>query len=442
MTADTIVAIASPPGTGAVSLIRLSGPQAHEIGTAAFGSLPESRRVALRRVKTAEGAPLDEGVVTFYQGPGSFTGEDTVEFTGHGGVVVTRAVMERLVELGARPAGPGEFSQRSFLNGRMDLTQAEAVMDLIGAQTKLALRSANEQLQGRLGQRCEAMRASLMQTVAHLEAYLDFPEEDISPDIGEAWRKQVAAQLTEVNNLLATADQGRLLREGARTVIYGRPNVGKSSLLNRLLGFQRAIVNEREGTTRDVIEESVNVRGIPLRLIDTAGVRESEDAIEREGIALTASQVEKADLILRLRTAGESVAEAGLPDLPEGAPVIDIANKVDLLAQPLADDGTVYLSAKTGDGLTELEEKIAAVLSLDETSWGEGAVAVNVRHQACLLRAAAGLERALASLAANDEPELTAVDLYEALDAIGEIAGVVDTEDILGEIFGTFCIGK
>ena len=442
----TIAAIASPVGTGAVSIIRLSGGTASEIALAALGTsvktgLPTPRQVGLRKIRDAQGRVLDEGVMVCFTGPKSYTGEDVVEFTGHGGVVVTRRVMERFIELGAQPAEPGEFTQRAFMNGRLDLTQAEAVMDLISAQTSLALRSANEQLDGRLGRICEEIRAQLLGSTAHLEAYIDFPEEDIDPAVGDALGKALEEQRKRMIDLLDTADQGRILREGVRTVIYGKPNVGKSSLLNRLLGYQRAIVSAREGTTRDTIEEVVNLRGIPLRLIDTAGVRESEDEIEQEGIAMTHGQVARADLVLEVRDLSEPFEESTLV-LPEGAKHLEIFNKADLVHESWAEKLGVKISCETGAGFAEMEEAIAAVLALDEAHWGDHSVAVNARHQACLIRARDALERALASLRAGEEPELTALDLRESLTAIGGISGVVDTEEILGEIFGRFCIGK
>lgn len=440
---EAIVAIATPAGTGAVSVIRLSGARALEIAESLIGSavLPQQRQVGLRKIYDLDGLVIDEGLLVTFQGPQSYTGEDVVEFTGHGGVVVTRKILERFVQAGARPAEPGEFTQQAFLNGRMDLTQAEAVMDLISAQTSLALRSATEQLEGRLGKTCEAVRAELLGATAHLEAYIDFPEEDIDPAVGEKLRKKLEDQMTIISNLLATADQGRILREGVRTVIYGKPNVGKSSLLNRLLGYQRAIVSSIEGTTRDTIEEVVNVRGIPLRLIDTAGVRESSDEIEQTGIAMTHSQVAKADLIIELQDLSMPPSSEALK-IPEGVKHLRIFNKSD---QELGDWDRVSglrISCETGEGFELLEEQLAKILSLDESQWGVHSVAVNARHQSCLMRAEVSLEAAISSMKASEEPELTSLSLREALTAIGEIAGVVDTEEILGEIFGNFCIGK
>ena len=441
---ETIVAIASPPGMCAVSVIRLSGSRAFEIVASVMvgKSLPEPRRVALRSIYDDAGRVIDEGLLIIFKGPGSYTGENVVEFTGHGGIMVTRRILERLVEVGAAPAGPGEFTQRAFMNGRMDLTQAEAVMDLISAQTSLALRSANEQLDGRLGRTCEKIRAKLLGATAHLEAFIDFPEEDIDPKVGEGLCKALREQSTLIAGLLATADQGRILREGVRTVIFGKPNVGKSSLLNRLLGYQRAIVSSREGTTRDTIEEVVNLRGIPLRLIDTAGVRESRDEVEQEGIAMTHGQVARADLVLVIRDLSESLAETAEVDIPDGARRLDILNKSDLEDASWAQVKGLRISCESGDGFEDLEIAIAELLSLDEAHWGDHSVAVNARHQACLTRAQSSLGKAIGSLQAGDEPELTALDLREALTAVGEIAGIVDAEEILGEIFNNFCIGK
>lgn len=441
---ETIVAIASPPGMGAVSVIRLSGARAFKIAISVVRGevLPKPRRVGLRSIQDDAGRVIDEGLLITFEGPGSYTGEDVVEFTGHGGVMVTRRVLERFVEAGAIPAGPGEFTQRAFMNGRMDLTQAEAVMDIISAQTSLALRSANEQLDGRLGRTCEDIRAKLLGATAHLEAFIDFPEEDIDPEVGAALCRTLLEQSASISGLLSTADQGRILREGVRTVIFGKPNVGKSSLLNRLLGYQRAIVSPKEGTTRDTIEEVVNLRGIPLRLIDTAGVRESSDEIEQEGIAMTHGQVARADLVLVIWDLSESFVDSAEVSIPDGARRLDILNKSDLEDVSWAGVKGLRISCESGSGFEDLESAISKLLSLDEAQWGDHSVAVNARHQACLTRAQSSLSRAITSLRAGDEPELTALDLRQALSAIGEIAGIVDTEEILGEIFGNFCIGK
>ncbi len=442
----TIAAIATPPGMGAVSLLRVSGPEAIAIADAATGGKASSalpRTACYCHVKDADGRVLDDGLLTVFRGSNSYTGEDSVEFTGHGGILVTREVLSRFLACGAVAAGPGEFTQRAFLNGKLDLTQAEGVMDLISAQTRLSLRAAHSQLEGTLGKRTTAARDQLLETLAHLEAWIDFPEEDIDPQTGVLLRGRVAAVLDVVESLLATADQGRVLREGVRTVIFGQPNVGKSSLLNLLLGFDRAIVSNLAGTTRDTIEEVVNLHGIPLRLIDTAGVREAVDQIEIEGIQRTVRQIEAADILLE-------VVDASQPRTDEFIlPAISTKRLLVLNKSDLGEHATwesteaVRLSCSTGEGLGALSDAIRAALHFNEADWGEHAVAINARHQASLQVARASLRAALTLLDDGAaDPELAAIDLREALDALGEIPGKVDTEDLLGVIFSSFCIGK
>ena len=445
---ETVVAIASPPGVGAVSLIRLSGPEALRIAAEVvrckngLGSQPE-RYAVFARVVSATEEVLDEALVTQFYGPRSFTGEDVVEFACHGGVLVTRRVMERLLECGARSADPGEFSRRAFANGKLDLTQAEAIMDLISAQTDLAMRAAHEQLQGKLGDQSEAMRQTLIEIAAHVEAYIDFPDEDIDPDTGAALLERIKYVLNSVERMLATAEQGKILREGVRTVICGEPNVGKSSLLNGLLGYDRAIVSDIAGTTRDTVEEVITLEGIPVRLIDTAGVRESGDVVEQRGIERSNEQIELADLILEVvdgSCRGETLLNK---EQIAGRHHILVLNKADL-GEDACWEGIagVRVSCEQENGLESLAKAIAEELSLSQGSWGGHAVAINARHQDCLKRARHSLEGAYCILENQEGIELASIDLREALDAIGEIAGRVDTEEILGEIFGTFCIGK
>lgn len=446
-THPTIAAIASPSGTGAVSLIRMSGPDALAvISRATHGRIDATTppRTATRcRILDAAGETLDDGLATVFPAPHSFTGEHCVEFTGHGGLLVTREVLSRLLELGAAPANPGEFSQRAFLNGKLDLTQAEGIMDLISAQSHLALRAARSQLEGTLGRRTTAARNAVLETLAHLEAWIDFPEEDIDPDTGQGFLDRLDAVTAEIDALLATADQGRILREGVRTVICGPPNVGKSSLLNRLLGFDRAIVSTTPGTTRDTIEESIHLHGLPIRLVDTAGVRETSDLVEEAGILRTTRQIEDADILLE-------VADASTPPQPAVTPGahtatrIRVLNKSDLGEHPAwSSIDAVRVSCTTGSGFDTLSLAIRNALHLGQADWGEHAVAINARHQASLRHAKAALLRATATL---EDPangfELAAIDLREALDALGEIPGRVDTEDLLGTIFSRFCIGK
>jgi tRNA modification GTPase len=348
----------------------------------------------------------------------------------------------------------------------MDLTQAEAVMDLITAQTDLALRAATEQLEGRLGERIRGLRERLVELLAHVEAFIDFPDEDIDPDTGDALRAKLDAARAETTALLATAGQGRVLREGVRTVIYGAPNVGKSSLLNLLLGYERAIVSARPGTTRDVIEEVISLRGYPLRLVDTAGIRESDDEIERAGMARTRRQVERADLVLHIADAsaprcgsgaGDPPAKVSAGDPPAApggspgetvaggspAPLLLVLNKSDLGEHSdWAGVEAVRISCLQNAGLTALEDAIVARITGGDTAHRDWTVAINARHQACLAKAQDYCAAAHRALTDGLSPEFIAEELRGALDAVGKVVGKADSEEILGKIFSTFCIGK
>lgn len=441
----TIAAIASAAGAAAVSLIRLSGHDAIAIAdriTRGKASSVTLRTASLCRIFDGQ-ETIDDGLLTVFRGPHSYTGEDTVEFTGHGGLLVTQEVLTLFLKAGAIAAGPGEFTQRAFLNGKLDLTQAEGVMDLISAQTRLSLRAARSQLEGHLGRRTTAARDELLEVLAHLEAWIDFPEEDIDPQIGELFRQRILSVLHTIESLLSTADQGRVLREGAKTVIFGEPNVGKSSLLNKLLGFERAIVSDIAGTTRDTIEETINLHGLPLRLVDTAGVRESGDQIEAEGIQRTVRQIEAADLLLEVSDGSQPKPERGILPHTEAKHIL-LLNKTDLGEHPSWQaTAAVRLSCATGQGFDQLSEAIRQALHFSEADWGGQAVAINARHLGSLGTARTALLAALSLLAdESNDVELAAIDLREALDALGEIPGKVDTEDLLGVIFSSFCIGK
>ncbi|MDB6079335.1 MAG: mnme trme thdf: trna modification gtpase trme [Akkermansiaceae bacterium] len=443
---DTIVALSSAGGTAAVALIRLSGPDAESIADqitdGAAGKALE-RRATRAKIREAGGRVVDDVLLTVFRGSRSFTGEPVVEFACHGGRLITRKVLERLTEAGARHAGPGEFTQRAFFHGKLDLTQAEAVMDLISAQSDLALRAAHEQLEGRIGQQTERLREELIGTVAHLEAWIDFPEEDIDPDTGAGFLKRLVELREGIARLLATAEQGRVLREGVRTVLCGLPNAGKSSLLNLLLGAERAIVSEEAGTTRDTIEETIVLEGVPLRLVDTAGLRGEAGGIEKEGMRRTLLEAGRADLLLVVVDATLSPGEAE-PHLPETtARRVTIVNKADLGEHPgWAGHAGVRLSCTTGEGMPELRAAIREALDFGEADWGEHSVAINGRHRDCLRKADEALVRAAALLEMSAAPELAALELREGLDALGEIAGKVDAEEVLGAIFSRFCIGK
>ena len=443
---ETIVAVATPPGTGAVALLRISGRDAVAVATRATGGRTATvaeRQAVLTWVLDGHGAWIDEVLLTVFREPRSFTGEDVVEIGCHGGLLVTRRVLERLLECGARMAEAGEFTQRAFENGKLDLTQAEAVMDLIAAKSDLALRAARAQLTGRLGTRTEAIRARLVEVVCHLEAWIDFPEDDIDPAVGEDLARQVGDLAADTARLLETSEQGRVLREGVVTVIYGQPNTGKSSLLNELAGHDRAIVSEHPGTTRDTIEETVNTGGIVLRLTDTAGVRDAVDTVEREGVRRTEQALEQAELVIEV--VDGSLPPQGRLDEPRlaGRKHVLVVNKSDLGEHPgWAGVEGARVSCLSGEGIESLREWIVAIFGLGAGETAGDMLAINARHRDCLERAREALERAATMLRAGAAPEFTAVELREAMDRVGAVAGRVDVEEILGGIFSRFCIGK
>lgn len=441
---DTIAAVATAPGEGAIALIRVSGPEAPQIAEKVFRRALNRPRVAeLRQLTDAAGNVVDHVLATYFPGPNSYTGESMLEIGCHGGILITKQVLDAILAAGARSAGPGEFTQRAFLNGKMDLTQAEAVMDIISAQTTLALRAANLQLEGRLGKEIHAIRDDLLGVLAHMEAYIDFPEEDIDPETGEALRSRMMGIKTRLDRLLSTADQGRILRQGARTVICGLPNAGKSSLLNVLLGFDRAIVSETPGTTRDTIEEVINLRGLPLRLVDTAGIRATDDAIEKQGVARSEAALLGADLILEVVDASQPVA--GRVKIPEEATKhrVLILNKSDLpIHADWKDVEGIRISCSTGDGIDALSDQLFDLLSQGGGAFGADLVAINARHQACLQLAKTSLEAAHAESINGASAEFVSLELRASMDHVGDVVGRLDTEDLLGEIFSQFCIGK
>ncbi len=457
---DTIAALATPGGTSALALIRVSGPASRALaeglwrgraaGAETAAPLPCRRPVFGPYAAQTDGRVLDELVWTFFPGPGTATGEDTLELSCHGNPLIVRLILEDLYQRGCRAAEPGEFTRRAFLNGRIELTQAEAVMDLIHARSERALGAAQRQLRGALGRHLEGLIAEVLGLLARIEAYIDFPDEDLPPED----RGVVVAGLRNVlrgtTRLLATERYHDLLREGVRTVLLGEPNVGKSSLLNALVGRERALVSAEPGTTRDFIEEPLQVGPHLLRLTDTAGLNPAPGQVERLGMAKTLEQLAEADLILWVADCTRP-----LPPLPSEAQALlrpdntlVVLNKVDLLpdAPPLPVLlPQVQVSAQTGAGLEELREAIvrradalAPALAAEET------LAVNARHADALRRAEAGFRAALAGLEARPgQPiELVSADLRGGLDALGEIAGRVDNERMLDALFLTFCIGK
>jgi tRNA modification GTPase len=444
---DTIAAISTPFGEGAIALLRLSGPQAVTIADSIFRSKVRASELPPRTqhfgaMFDAE-QKLDDVLLAVFRAPASYTGEDVVEIACHGGVLVTRRILELLLRRGARAAQPGEFTQRAYLAGKMDLTQAEAVMDLITAQTDLALRAASEQLEGRLGERIHTLRDSLLDLLAHVEAFIDFPDEDIDPDTGAALTARLAAALAEIEALLATAGRGKILREGVRTVICGAPNVGKSSLLNLLLGSDRAIVSARPGTTRDVIEEALDVRGLPLRLIDTAGLRESDDEVEQAGMKRTHRQIERADLVLHVVDASEPRGTPPSSLATDHGQEVLILNKCDL-GEHASWGGVegVRMSCLASLGVAALEAAIVSRVTAGHAAQRDWSLAINARHQACLASARGFLIAARDALTGAVSAEFVAEELRAALEAVGEVVGRVEADDVLGRIFSAFCIGK
>jgi len=447
--ADTIAAVATPPGSGGLAVLRLSGRGALEVADACLrssgGRMPSAftPRMAVLGEIHRGGVRVDECVITVFRGPKSFTGEDTVEIACHGGILVTRRALEAVLAAGARPAEPGEFTCRAFLNGRMDLAQAEAVADLIHARTDRALASARAQLAGALSRRIEDLRDGLMSVLAHLEAHIDFPDEDIAPDTTAVLATKLRSALDGIDALLATARQGRLLRQGVRTALVGRPNAGKSSLLNRLLGLDRAIVSPVAGTTRDTLEESVQIRGLPLVLVDTAGLRESPDPVEQEGVRRSRQAAADAELVLHVFDAADpSPFDPGASAAEWSAKgVIEVANKTDLPGA-IVPPGAVAVSCRTGAGLGDLERAIEQCLLAGSGASGDDGVAIAVRHQQALERAREAVRHTLDGLADQLTLELVAFELRVALNALGEVVGKTSVDDLLDSIFRQFCLGK
>ncbi|HEY0549480.1 MAG TPA: tRNA uridine-5-carboxymethylaminomethyl(34) synthesis GTPase MnmE [Verrucomicrobiae bacterium] len=452
---DTIAAIATPLGEGALAVIRLSGNEAFAIADKVF--VPQgksSHKTSDAPTHTLQyghivsnGRTVDEVLVAVMRAPRTFTREHAVEITCHGGVLTAKMVLDAVLASGARMADPGEFTRRAFLNGRIDLTQAEAVADLIAARTELAVTAANEQLAGKLAQRINQVRDQMMLTLAHIEAHIDFPEEDIAPDTHEQLLARLRNAVAFMNELLCTANEGQVLRRGIRAAIVGRPNVGKSSLLNQLLGHDRAIVSPIPGTTRDTIEETANIRGIPVVFIDTAGLREGTDEIEIEGIKRSRTSLERAELILHVLDNSEPLTDADSNYLREsaGKKRVIVRNKSDLAPRlELPADGApvVMMSCTSGAGLESLKDTIKSLVWFGEIRADMLQVMINSRHQDALRRAREATENTVASFMDGQTLEIAAMELRIATDAIGEVVGKTSTEDLLDSIFSQFCIGK
>lgn len=448
-TTDTIAALATPVGTSAIAVVRVSGPACAELAAALFGPAPLSPRTARHAdYRNLRGDVLDDVLATFYQGPRSYTGEDSLEIASHGNPFISQSILNDILARGCRAAEAGEFTRRAFLGGRMDLSQAEAVMDLIHARSERALAAANQQLRGSLGRHLGELTEGLLLVLARIEAYIDFPDEDLPPEDRRIVLDELERVLRGTSRLLATHHYGELLRDGIKTVIIGEPNAGKSSLLNRLVGRDRALVSPEPGTTRDFIEERIILGPHCLRLIDTAGLNPAPAALEKLGIDKTLERAAEADLFLWVQDATRAypALPAEVASRLTPANTIVLLNKADLLlpsaSLPPSLLPAVPISALTGDGIPELVDRVVQLAEAFRQDQGSEIIAINTRHADALRRATDCLETARQKVTDHGAVELLASDLRGALDAFGEIAGKIDNERMLDHLFKTFCIGK
>lgn len=447
MSSDTIAAIATPPGVGGVGIVRVSGPAASAIARALTGGLPAPGTFRFSRFTDVDSTTIDEGVLLFFQGPHSFTGEDVVELQGHGGPVVMDLLLRRVLSLGARIARPGEFSERAFLNGKIDLVQAEAIADLIESGSADAARSATRSLEGEFSRQVNQLVEAITELRMYCEAAIDFPEEEIDFLQDSKISEDILTIEAAIQNIFDGARAGVVLREGMRLVIAGRPNAGKSSLLNALARRESAIVTEVPGTTRDVLREQVQIDGMPIHLVDTAGLRETSDQVEREGIHRARQEIAAADLILWVYDARDSNIQADLANagLPPEIPVTLVCNKIDLVKDTphlSANDGHAWVavSAKQGSGMNALRDHLKQRMGYEGPR--EGSFTARRRHLDAIERAASSVAAARRALESTRSGELMAEDLRQAQLALGEITGTVTADDLLGRIFSSFCIGK
>lgn len=443
MDKDTIVAVATPPGRGGVGIIRVSGPQTKKIAKSVLGNLPKSYKASHKLFKDKNAETLDDGVAIYFPAPNSFTGEDVIELQGHGGPVVMDMLLQRCIELGARLAKPGEFSERAFLNDRLDLTQVEAIADLIDSTSEQAARSALRSLQGEFSNAINSLLIKMIEMRVYVEAALDFPEEEIdflADDSVKQRMQDIKATLVEIRT---KAQQGSLLRNGLNLVIIGEPNAGKSSLLNVLAGNDTAIVTHIAGTTRDILQESINLDGIPLHIIDTAGLRDSNDPVEKIGIDRAWKALEKADLAILLLddSQASNKHEEILKKIPDSLQLVKVHNKIDLSNNPEGiRNHEVYISAKQNLGIEELKSHIKEKVGYQDNS--EDIFIARRRHLEALQNTQLYVDKAENQLTEFNAGELMAEELRLAQDELGKITGKFTSDDLLGEIFSSFCIGK
>ena len=446
---DTIVAAATPPGRGGVGVVRVSGPKVPEIAATLVGELPEPRHAKLTSFLDNTGEAIDVGLMLFFPGPHSYTGEHVVELQGHGGPVVVERLVQRCVELGARRARPGEFTERAFHNDKIDLAQAEAVADLIDAGSQDAARAAMRSLQGEFSSMVQGLTDSLVDLRTYVEAAIDFPEEEVDFLGDSEVRERLATVRGHFDGVTAAAGQGRLLRDGLTVVLAGRPNSGKSSLLNRLAGYDAAIVTAIPGTTRDVLRERIDIDGLPLHVLDTAGLRDSDDVVEAEGVRRATAEMSRADRVLFVIDCGDDPQARAFDEqrarLPGDVPVTLVFNKIDLgtglpVSDTISGPPRVHVSARAGTGMDALRAHLKTSVSYQTA--GNGSISARRRHLEALARARACVENAAAQLDQRRAGELVAEELRLAQQALDEITGVFTADDLLGRIFGSFCIGK
>ena len=441
---DTIVALATPPGTGGVGVVRISGGDSERIARAMLGSLPEPRVATYATFANSSGMPVDQGLALYFPGPASFTGESVVELHGHGGPVVMSLLVDAVVELGARLAEPGEFSKRAFLSDKLDLAQAEAIADLIDSGTAQAARAALRSLSGMFSDAVNELVEQLTALRMYVEAAIDFPEEEIDFLADDELAQRLAACAASFDALLSRAAVGRVMRDGYQVVIVGKPNAGKSSLMNRLSGEDTAIVTEIAGTTRDVLRERINIDGLAVELVDTAGLRDNPDRIEEEGIRRARKAMAEADAVLWIQDATEPVPALIEEPVPDGVPVTIVRNKIDLSGdRPGIVEGdrpVVMLSARTGEGLDALRTRIRDLAGFRDL--GEGAFTARRRHVEALRDAQKHFEAGRRALDTERAGELLAEELRLSQQALGSITGEFTPDDLLGRIFSEFCIGK
>ncbi|MBT8440812.1 MAG: tRNA uridine-5-carboxymethylaminomethyl(34) synthesis GTPase MnmE [Gammaproteobacteria bacterium] len=440
---DTIVARATPPGRGGVAIVRVSGPDAWRIAEQVCGRLPEPRLATFTHFTDEQQRAIDSGIVLYFPGPASFTGEDVLELQGHGGPVVCELLIERILALGARMAGPGEFARRAFLNDKLDLSQAEAIADLIDSGSRAAARAATRSLDGAFSAAVMALNEKVTELRVFVEAAIDFPDEEIDFLDDAALRERLDDVNAEFEQLEKTVNNGRLLRDGIQLVLAGRPNAGKSSLLNALTGSDTAIVTDVPGTTRDVIREYIDIDGLPVHLVDTAGLRAGEGVVEQEGVRRARAQLAAADYALLVvdTTSNDDVASI-LAELPEDLPHTIVRNKTDLSGAPTGsiDEDVIGVSALTGAGIDDLRRHIKCRVGFD--SAGEGMMTARQRHVDRLRAARAHFEAGRTQLLEHKAGELMADELLQVQNALAEITGEFSSDDLLGEIFGSFCLGK